>query len=79
MTEFVRDGATQHYGGLRITVRETNRIFVVDTGEGRKEGNTEDLQPIRDAPGKYPKHDLARLSLATQPLWVGGGVAIKTV
>jgi len=59
-----------------------HRIFVVDAGESRKEGNTEErvLEPIRNAPGKHPKHNVGRFSrLAAQPLWVGAGVPVKAV
>jgi hypothetical protein len=82
MADFVCDGATQNCGDLFVTLRETRRIFVVDTGESRKKGDTEKgvLEPMRDAPGEYPKHYVGRFaSLAAQPLWVGGGVPVKAV
>jgi hypothetical protein len=82
MADFVCDGGTQDCGYLAVTVRETHRIFVVDSRESRKEGNTEErvLQPIRDAPGKYSKNHVGRFtSLTAQPLWVGGRISVLAV
>ena len=64
MTDFVRDSATQHYGDLRLRARETPRIFVVHTGESRREGKAEEsvLQPSLDVAWKYPEHYVNRLA-----------------
>jgi len=45
--------ATENYGDLVVALGEAHGIFVVNTGESRKEGNTEErvLGPIRMRPG----------------------------
>ena len=71
MADFVCDGATEHYGDLPVTARETPRIFVVDTRESRREGKAEEgvLQPTLDVAWKYPEHYVDRLApLVTQLL-----------
>ena len=54
MADFVCDAATQNCGDLFFTVRQTHRIFLVDTGESRKEGYTEEgvREPILGLAGK---------------------------
>ena len=64
MTDFVGYGTSQNCGDLFVTLDEKHRIFVVDTSESRKEGNTEEsvLKPASGLAGKKPEYHVDRFA-----------------
>jgi hypothetical protein len=63
MTEFVGDSATQNYWDLElgiVTLGATHRILVIDTGENRMNGKTEDsvLELILDGRSKHSQREI---------------------
>jgi hypothetical protein len=63
MTEFVGYGATQNYRDLDlsiVTLAAAHRIVVIDTGENRVDGKTEDsgLELVLDGRGKHSQPEI---------------------
>ena len=63
MTEFVGNRATQDYWDLKlgiVTLGAPRRILVIDTGENRMDGKTEDsgLELVLDGRGKHSQPEI---------------------